>query len=44
MIDWIDYINKEYQTRLYIVLEQINKGFTSVYQPGDITINKPLKN
>lgn len=42
-IDWIDRLNKECQTGSRIVLEWIDKGLTSVHQPGDISVNKPLK-
>ena len=41
---WIDQLNKEHavhNTKIFI--EWIDKGLTSVYQPGDIAINKPLK-
>ena len=42
-IDWIDRLNQECQTGSRIVLEWIDKGLTSIHQPGDIAVNKPLK-
>lgn len=44
MNKWINQLNEEHavnNTRIFI--EWIDKGLTSVYQPGDISINKPLK-
>ena len=44
MNKWINQLNEEHSihnTRIFI--EWIDKGLTSVYQPGDIAINKPLK-
>jgi hypothetical protein len=41
---WINRLNKEHavhETKIFI--EWVDKGLTSVYQPGDIAINKPLK-
>ena len=40
---WIKKINSASKTGSRIVIEWIDKGLTSVYQPGDIMINKPLK-
>ena len=33
--------NNEYGSTIYV--EFIEKGLTAIYQPGDVTINKPLK-
>jgi len=44
MDKWIEKLNEEHAvsgTKIFI--EWIDKGLTSVYQPGDIAINKPLK-
>jgi len=44
MDKWINKLNEEHAvsgTKIFI--EWIDKGLTSVYQPGDIAINKPLK-
>ena len=42
--DWVQKLNeskKHLKTKL--IIEWIDKGLTSIYQPGDISVNKPLK-
>ena len=39
--EWIEYEAQKNNT--HITIEWIDKEITSVYQPGDISINKPLK-
>ena len=40
---WLQILNanNEYGSTIYV--EFIEKGLTAIYQPGDVTINKPLK-
>ncbi len=40
---WLEILNSEnkYGSEIYIAF--IKKGLTAIYQPGDVTINKPLK-
>ena len=41
---WVRLLNKKKKpSNMSIVVEWIDKGLTSIYQPGDIAINKPLK-
>ena len=41
---WTKELNETSVTGSKIVIEWIDPSLTSIYQPGDITINKPLKN
>lgn len=41
--EWVNKLNAEATDGTKIVLEWVDGGLTSVYQPGDITVNKPLK-
>lgn len=41
--DWLQKLNDENEDGTTLILEWVDKGLTSVYQPGDISINKPLK-
>ena len=40
---WLERLNEESKDGTSIVVEWIDPSLTSVYQPGDITVNKPLK-
>ena len=40
---WFKNLNDEAKHGTKIFIENVDKGLTSVYQPGDIAINKPLK-
>ena len=40
---WVKKLNAESENGSRLVIEWIDKGLTSIYQPGDIAINKPLK-
>jgi hypothetical protein len=42
--NWVKRLNDEDQTKTRIVLEWVDGGLTSVYQPGDIAVNKDLRN
>ena len=41
--EWVERLNKEDPDNTKIVLEWVDGGLTSVYQPGDIKVNKPSK-
>lgn len=41
--DWLKKLNDENKDGTTLILEWVDKGLTSVYQPGDISVNKPLK-
>ena len=40
---WLQILNEENKYGSQIYLAFIEKGLTAIYQPGDVTINKPLK-
>ena len=40
---WIATLNQESDDGTYIIIGHINKGLTSLYQPGDLVINKSLQ-
>ena len=41
---WIKRLNKEHAVyNIKIFIKWIDKGLTSMYQPGDVAMNKPLK-
>ena len=40
---WLQTLNANNEFGSTIYVEFIEKGLTAIYQPGDVTINKPLK-
>jgi hypothetical protein len=41
--DWVKKLNEDDKVGTFLKLEWIDPCLTSIYQPGDISINKPLK-
>jgi hypothetical protein len=43
LMNWVEDLNAKDNNGTKLVLEWVDKGLTSIYQPGDIAVNKPLK-
>jgi hypothetical protein len=43
LMKWVEVLNEQDTNGTKLVVEWVDKGLTSIYQPGDISVNKPLK-